>query len=68
MGPAGRLGGAGRLTGAQLRRAAYDTEAAAARIRATGLPDAQEFADGVLRPASAEEATREFEARAAGRK
>jgi predicted phosphodiesterase len=54
--------------GVELRRAAYDTESAAARIRATGLPGADEFAADLLRPASAEEATREFEAQAAARK
>jgi predicted phosphodiesterase len=51
----------------ELRRTEYDVEAAAARIRATGLPDADGFAADLLRPASAEEATTEFEAMARGR-
>jgi predicted phosphodiesterase len=51
-----------------LRRTAYDVEAAAARIRATELPEAGEFASDLLHPATAAEATREFEALAGGRK
>jgi hypothetical protein len=38
----------------ELRRTEYDVEAAAARIRATGIPDAGGFAADLLRPASAE--------------
>jgi predicted phosphodiesterase len=46
----------------ELRRSHYDAEAAAAAIRATGLPGAHEFADEyVLAPTSAEEATAHFE-------
>ncbi len=51
---------------AELRRTDDDVEAAAQRIRATGLPDADGFAADLLRPASAEEATTEFEAMARG--
>jgi predicted phosphodiesterase len=54
--------------GVELRRTVYDVEAAAAEIRATGFPDAEAFAADLLEPASADEATREFEAMAAGRK
>jgi predicted phosphodiesterase len=49
----------------ELRRTGYDAEAAAARIRATGFPEAEEFAGLLLQPVTAEEATREFEAQAA---
>jgi hypothetical protein len=38
------------------------------RIRATGFPEAESFADDLLEPPSAEEATTEFEAQAAGEK
>lgn len=51
-----------------LRTTAYDVEAAAVRIRATELPQAGEFAADLLHPATAAEATREFEALAGGRK
>jgi predicted phosphodiesterase len=51
-----------------LRMTAYDAEAAAVRIRATELPEAGEFAADLLHPATAAEATREFEALAGGRK
>jgi predicted phosphodiesterase len=51
----------------ELRTAAYDVEAAAALIRATGFPEAGEFASDLCHPATAEEATREFEALATGR-
>ncbi|MEP6641976.1 MAG: metallophosphoesterase family protein [Gaiellales bacterium] len=54
--------------GVELRRTAYDTEAAAVRIRATEFPDAAEFAADLLEPASAERATREFEAQAGAKK
>ena len=54
--------------GVELRTTPYDVEAAAVRIRATEFPEAEAFADDLLEPASAEEATREFEAQAAGRK
>lgn len=46
-----------------LRRTAYDMAGAAARIRATGLPEADELARELLRPASADEATTAFEER-----
>ena len=46
----------------ELRRTAYDLEAAAAAIRATGFPGAAELAAGnVLAVPSAEEATEQFE-------
>jgi predicted phosphodiesterase len=47
---------------ADLRRSLYDAETAAAAIRETGFPGADEFADEyVLAPTSAEEATAHFE-------
>jgi putative phosphoesterase len=46
----------------ELRRTEYDLERAAASIRATGYPDADQFAEHhVLHPATAAEATEEFE-------
>jgi predicted phosphodiesterase len=52
----------------ELRHTDYDLEAAAARVRASGFPLADDFADtNVLRPASAAEATASFERMAAGR-
>jgi predicted phosphodiesterase len=54
--------------GVELRTTPYDVEAAAARIRATEFPEAEAFADDLLEPPSAEEATREFEAQAVGKK
>ncbi len=46
----------------ELRRTSYDIEQAAARVRATGYPDAEEFIDEyLLHPASADEATEHFE-------
>jgi predicted phosphodiesterase len=54
--------------GVEPRTTAYDTKAAAVRIRATEFPEAAAFADDLLEPASAEEATREFEAQAAAKK
>jgi putative phosphoesterase len=52
----------------ELRRSRYDVENAAAAIRATGYPGADEFVEEyVLKPASAEEATAHFEAMAAGK-
>lgn len=48
--------------GVELRRTAYDLEAAATMIRATGFPDAGELAaENVLTVPSAEEATEQFE-------
>jgi predicted phosphodiesterase len=48
--------------GLELRRTDYDREAAAEAIRATGFPDANEFADAnVLTIPSAQEATEIFE-------
>ena len=50
----------------ELRRTAYDVEAAAERVRASGLPGAGEFADEyVLTSYSAEEASQTFEQMAA---
>jgi putative phosphoesterase len=49
-----------------LRRSEYDLERAAAAVRATTFPDAEEFAaEHILHPASAEEATEHFERMAA---
>src|SRR5262245_17498578 len=49
----------------ELRRTEYDLETAAAAIRESGFPDAEEFAAGnVLTVPSAEEATAQFEAAA----
>jgi len=48
--------------GVELRRTPYATDAAAAAIRASGLPDADDFADTVAIPPSAAEATEHFEA------
>jgi putative phosphoesterase len=49
----------------ELRRTDYDLEAAAATIRATGFPSAEEHAaENVLTVPSAEEATEQFEAMA----
>jgi putative phosphoesterase len=46
----------------ELRRTDYDLEAAASRVRASGYPMADDFADtNVLRPATAAEATAVFE-------
>jgi diadenosine tetraphosphatase ApaH/serine/threonine PP2A family protein phosphatase len=53
--------------GVELRTTPYDLAAAAKRIRATELPEPEEFAEVVTRPPTAEEATREFEALATGR-
>jgi predicted phosphodiesterase len=54
--------------GIDLRRTRYDAEAAAAAIRASGMPDADEFVDEyVLAPTSAEEATAHFERMASER-
>jgi predicted phosphodiesterase len=48
--------------GIELRRSRYDADEAAAAIRASGMPDADEFVDEyVLAPTSAEEATAHFE-------
>jgi predicted phosphodiesterase len=54
--------------GVDLRRTAYDVAAAAARIQATDMPEPAEFASDLVRPATAEEATCEFEALAGGRR
>ena len=53
--------------GVELRRTAYDVEAAAALVRASGFPEAGEHADGLLAPPAAEEATSVFEERRLGR-
>jgi len=53
--------------GVELRRTAYDMEAAAARIRATDMPEADGLAKELLEPASAEEATTAFEQMRLGR-
>ena len=50
----------------ELRRTRFDAQAAAAAIRATAYPGAEEFAsEYVLSPESAEEATAEMERQAA---
>jgi diadenosine tetraphosphatase ApaH/serine/threonine PP2A family protein phosphatase len=51
----------------ELRRTAYDMEAAAERIGATGLPEAAELARQTLDPTTAEEATRHFDEMRIGR-
>ena len=48
--------------GVGLRRTPYAYDAAAVAIRASGLPDADDFADTVATPPSAAEATEHFEA------
>jgi predicted phosphodiesterase len=50
----------------ELRRTEYDLAAAAAAIRATGVPDPDEFAETVEHQPSADEATRFFEEAASG--
>ncbi|HEV2108969.1 MAG TPA: metallophosphoesterase family protein [Thermomicrobiales bacterium] len=50
-----------------LRRTTYDVEHAASLIRSTGFPNADAFADTVLKPPTAEEATAFFEQVAAER-
>jgi predicted phosphodiesterase len=52
--------------GVELRTTPYDLAAAAKRIRATELPEPEEFAEVVRQPPTAQEATREFEALAGG--
>jgi hypothetical protein len=51
----------------ELRRTAYDVDAAAARVRASGFPDADEHAEVLLGPPGAEEATSVFEGQRLGR-
>jgi putative phosphoesterase len=52
----------------ELRRTAYDLDAAAQRVRQTGFPGAADFAENhILHPASAAEATEHFEQMAAER-
>jgi len=53
--------------GVELRRTAYDVEAAAARVRASGFPEADEHAEVLLRPPGADEATSVFEGQRPGR-
>ena len=53
--------------GVELRRTAYDVEVAAARVRASGFPEADEHAEGLLQPPGADEATTVFEERRLGR-
>lgn len=53
--------------GVELRRTAYDVDAAAARVRASGFPDADEHAEVLLGPPGAEEATSVFEGQRLGR-
>lgn len=67
--PFGEPGGSWLLLGPDVehRRASYDLEAAADRIRRTAYPHAQEFADRhVLHPMSEEEALEAFGRAAAG--
>jgi predicted phosphodiesterase len=47
--------------GVELRRTTYDVETTCARIRASGIPDPEEFADGLARPPGAAEANEFFE-------
>lgn len=51
----------------QHRRTVYDFARAAARIRRSGCPHADEFAEGIISPPSRAEATESFENRRAGR-
>jgi len=53
--------------GVELRRTAYDVEAAAVRVRASGFPEADEHAEVLLRPPGADEATSVFEGQRPGR-
>lgn len=53
--------------GVELCRAAYDMDAAAPRIRASGFPEADEHAAELLEPAGAAEATSAFEEMRLGR-
>lgn len=53
--------------GVELRRTAYDMEAAAARIGESDMPGSAEFARETLEPATAEEATTHFEEMRIGR-
>ena len=45
----------------ELRRTSYDVEAFCVRVRASGIPDAGEFADGLARPPGAADASEFFE-------
>ena len=45
----------------ELRRTAYDVETFCARVRSSGIPDPDEFADGLVRPPGAAEANEFFE-------
>jgi len=53
---------------AELRRTDYDIGAAVERLRASGLPEVDEFVlrESLLEPVGAAEAARQLEARAAG--
>ena len=52
-----------------LRRTPYDLEQAAAAVRASGYPQAEDFAaNNILRPAKAAEVTELFERRATNEK
>jgi predicted phosphodiesterase len=52
--------------GVELRETTYDVEAAAAAVRATGFPDADELVATLAEPPSPDEATSYFEGLAAG--
>jgi predicted phosphodiesterase len=47
--------------GVELRRTSYDTAGLAARVRASGVPGADDYADGLTSPPGAREATAFFE-------
>ncbi len=51
----------------QLRRAEYDYEATASRIRTSGCPYSERFEDSILQPTTAAEATAHFESLRKGR-
>jgi predicted phosphodiesterase len=47
--------------GVELRRTRYDVTVTCARVRESGIPDADEFAEGLVRPPGAAEANEFFE-------
>jgi predicted phosphodiesterase len=47
--------------GVELRRTSYDVTVTCARVRESGIPDAEEFAEGLARPPGAAEASEFFE-------
>ena len=47
--------------GVELRRTSYDVEALCARVRASGIPAAEDLAEGLASPPGADEASEFFE-------